>query len=272
VVAGSWLAGTLAALTSLGIAPAVGARPPAQPLQALVVTDVGAGYAVSFDGPPADASFATGWANPPALTSALAARNGAEATHERAWRDRKVGNSVQILLLRFPSAPPARQFATLAGSALESPSVVSSGPLQTVPGARMSTYVTSAGFGQAVVLGAGDYVALLSFVSVESPRAAPITAADAGRVVEAQRSALAHASVASVAVAKNGPTLRQLTWAVLAVAVVAGGVITPLVLRRRRERRLVAGRPAGSAKPSDGSAATVESRGANSGMGGTGTR
>jgi hypothetical protein len=272
VVAGSWLAATLAALTSLGIAPAVGARPPARPLDTLVVTGVGAGYAVSFDGPPADASFATGWADPPALTSALATRHDAEAAHERAWRDQRGGNSVQILLLRFPAAAPARTFTTLAGRTLESPSVVSSGPLHAVPGARLSTYVTAAGFGQAVVLRTGDYVALLSFVSLESPRAAPITTADVQRVVEAQRSALADASVTSVGVAKNGPTVSDLSWAVLAVAVLAGGLITPLVLRRRRERRLVSGGPAGSGQSPGGSAVTVGSRRANSGTGGAGTR
>ena len=157
------------------------------------MSDVGAGYAVTFQGPPADASFATGWPNSGALTHALAAGNGLQATYERAWRDRIGGNSVQILLLRFSSAASAGTFSTLADRTLESPTVVSSGPLPAVPGARLSTYVGGAGFGQAVVLRAGGRVALLSFVSDESPRAAPITAADVERVAEAQHSTLERA-------------------------------------------------------------------------------
>jgi hypothetical protein len=131
--------------------------------------------------------------------------------------------------------------------------------------------VSSAGLGQAVVLRAGDYVALLSLVSVDSPRGAPVTVADVQRVAEAQHSALARSPVASVRVAKNSPTLRNLTWAVLAVAVLAAGLLTPLVLRRRRERRLAAGGGAGGAECPDGSVVTVESRRANTGTGGTGT-
>ena len=257
VVACSWLAATLAALMSFGNAPAAGARPPAPPLHALVVSDVGAGYAVTFEGPPADASFATGWPNSSALTHALAARNGLQATYERAWRDRVGGNSVQILLLRFSSAASAGTFSTLADRTLESPTVVSSGPLPAVPGARLSTYVGGAGFGQAVVLRAGGRVALLSFVSDESPRAAPITAADVERVAEAQHSTLERALVASGAVAKNGPSFSDLTWAALAVAVLAAGLITPLELRRRRERRLAAGGPARNAQRRGGSVAVA---------------
>jgi hypothetical protein len=235
------MAGSFAALVLFAIAPAAGARPPAPPLQALVVTNVGAGFAVSFDAPRPDPSFVTRWPNPAALTHALATENGGEKAYERAWRDRDGGNSVEILLLQFPSGASGRTFTTLAGRTLESPSVVSSGRLPAVPGAHLSTYVTSAGLGQAVVLRAGDYVALLSFASVGSPGGTPVTAAHVQRVADAQHVALARASVASVAVAKSGPTLRDLTWAGLAVAVLAAGLLTPLVLRRRRERRLAAG-------------------------------
>jgi hypothetical protein len=271
MVAGSWLTGTVAALMSFGVAPAVGAHPPGPQLPALVVTGVGAGYAVSFDGAPAGASFATGWPNPAALTSALAARSGVEATHERAWRDEDEGNAVRILLLRFTSAASAGTFTTLAGRTLESPSVVSSGRLPAVPGARLSTYVTDAGLGQAVVLRAGDYVALLSFVSAESAQAAPITAAEVRRTVEAQHAALARAAAGPVAGAKNGPSLTDLTWAALAIAVLAAGLVTPLVLRRRRERRLAVDGPAGSAEHRGVSAAAADTRRTNSGMGRTGT-
>jgi hypothetical protein len=100
--------------------------------------------------------------------------------------------------------------------------------------------VSTAGFGQAAVMRAGDYVALLSFVSAASAHASPITAADVERVAEAQHEAMGRAPGGSPAAAapKTGPSATDLTWAVLAVAVLAVGVLTPLVLHRRRVREV----------------------------------
>jgi hypothetical protein len=183
-----------------------------------------------------DALFAAGWSNPSALVSALTT-SGAAAAYLRAWRDRTGANAVQILLLRFASAGKARTFATTADRSLESSAVVSSGLLPSVPEARRTTYVSKAGFGQAVVMRAGDYVTLLSFVSAAAAHASPITAAESERVVEAQHAAIARAPGGSQASApKSGPSPTDLTWAVLAVAVLAAGVATPLMLRRRRAR------------------------------------
>jgi hypothetical protein len=254
VVAVRWLAGTLGLLVACGPAPAAGARPASPPLRASLVTDVGSGFTVSFDGPPADASFAAGWPDPGAVASVLAAGAGAAATYERAWRDRNDGNAVKIVLLRFSSAATVGTFTTRADRTLESSAVVSSGPLHGVPGARLSTYVRSAGFGQAVVLRVGDTVALLSFLSGGTRRVTAITAADAERVSGAQRSALANSAFGPVAVAKNSPTVRDLAWAALAVGVLAAGLVTPLVLRRRRERGLAAGGPGAGAGTGGGPA------------------
>jgi hypothetical protein len=206
---------------------------------AIVIPNPGPGYTVTSDGPVDDARFAAGWSNSSALASALAT-SGAAAAYQRAWRDQTRANGVQILLLRFASAGKARTFVTAADRSLESSAVVSSGPLPSLREARRATYVSRAGFGQAVVMRAGDYVALLSFVSAAAAHASPITAAEVVRVAEAQHAAMARAPGGSRAApaAKSGPSPTDVIWAVLAVVVLAAGVVTPLVLRRRRVREV----------------------------------
>jgi hypothetical protein len=242
-VAGAWLASLMAlvALTALGDKPAAGAGPAAPPLRSTVVRDVGSGYAVTWAGAPEDASFAGAWVNPNALSSVLT-HSDAVASYERAWQGQDRADIVQILALRFSSTGASRVFAHAAEGTLRSSAVVSSDPLPSVPGARRTSYVTRAGFGQAMVLQTDDDVALLCFVSHPAASAAPITAADADRVADAQHAAMARApggpaAVAAAAPAKGDASVSDLTWAALAVAVMAAGLATPLVLRRRRGQR-----------------------------------
>jgi hypothetical protein len=237
-IAGAWVASTVAlvALTALSGVGVAGARPAAPSLESTIVHDVGPGYSVTFDGPAADAWFANAWVNPSAIDSVLT-NSGVVAAYERAWQGQDEANVVQILLLQFSSAGASDAFTDAADRTLSSSAVVSSGTLPSVPGVRRTTYVTRAGFGQAVVIRTDKYVALLSSVSHLVADTAPITAADAEQVADAQHAAMARAPDESAAPrAKGGASVSDLTWAALAVAVMAGGLVTPLVLRRRREQ------------------------------------
>ncbi len=238
--AGAWLAGTLA-LGAWAVAPATAGAGPLPPsLPALVVAGVGPGYVVTAQGPPDVARFAHGWPNPTAMASALAGAGDAQA-YARTWQDAAGANVVQVLVMRFPAGRAGEAFESAADRSLASSAVVSSGPLRALRGARTATYVTTAGYGEAVVLSVGNDVALLSFVSAPSKRTAPITAAEAQRVATAQHAALENALRGPTQpVHTSGPSAAELAWAALAVMVLAAGLVTPLVLHRGRDRRPVA--------------------------------
>jgi hypothetical protein len=236
-VTGAWLAGALGCvtLTMLGAAPGSGAATSAPPLGAVVVPALGPGYAVTADGEYDVARIAAAWPNPSTIATALY-QGAADAAYERTWLAQGGANEVVIVLLRFASAAGAQAFTTSADRTLVSSHAVTSGTVPSVRDARQTTYVSSAGLGEAVVERAGAYAALLSFVSATAADAAPITAGDVQRVAAAQDAAMVRAPGGSSPAAGNGPSATDLTWAVLAVGVMAVGLATPLVLRRRRER------------------------------------
>ena len=237
-VTGSWLAGAVCGVTlfTLGAAPATGAATSAPPLASIVIPALGPGYAVSSSGQTDIARIVGAWPNPSAIATALYTGH-ADSAYERSWQDASGLNGVLIVLLRFDSAGEAQGFSTVADRSIVSSTAVNSGALLSVRDARQTTYVNSAGLGEAVVERAGDYVALLSFLSATAKNGGPITARDAQRVAAAQDAALVRAPGGLTPRADGGGTsATDLTWAVLAVGVMAAGLATPLVLRRRRER------------------------------------
>ena len=125
---------------------------------------------------------------------------------------------------------------------LDSAEIISEGPLRSVPQAqRTSYYVTTAvaGVGQAVTMQSGEYVDLLSFFSGTSGNLGPVTAAEVGRVAEAQWASMVKAPGAheAISAAGTGTSGSGVVWAVVAVVVLTGAVATPLVLRRNQPRR-----------------------------------
>ena len=211
----------------------------ASELGAIVLPTVGPGYAVTAQGPLDPAGFAADSPDPGAATGALATLGRSVDTYQRTWLDGSHTNAVQDLLVRFSSAAAAQVFLRAARHALDSGEIVGSAPIDSVPGAQRTTYFGSTnqpGVGEAITMRSGVYVALLSFFSSASGNPRPITPADATRVAGVQRSAMAAAPGGRDA-SRPGLTVSSLGLAALAVAVLAAAVATPLVLRRRRDRR-----------------------------------
>ena len=229
----------------LALPGSVGAtkRPP--PLTTVVIPDLGPGYSVTSEGPLDASRFASSSPDPAAASTALATLAKTNSTYERAWSDVGGANQVQDLLVRFPSLVDARVFLQAAQHSLDSGEIVSSGPLPGVRGAQRTTYfasTTRAGVGQAVTLRVGVYVTLLSFFSAASGNAGPITQADAVRITRAQQAAMEAAPGGAAAPSPGGPrkgiSPGSIVAAVLVVAVLGVAVVTPALLRRRRQRLL----------------------------------
>jgi hypothetical protein len=211
-------------------------RPPA--LGTIVLPALGFGYAVTSQGPLDASQFPTGSPSASAAAGALSALGHTIETYQRTWQDGTGANQVQDLVVAFPTDAGARAFIGAARRALERGEIVSSGPLSSVPGAQRATYFGSSNppeVEQTITVRAGDYAAVLSFVSAASGNPAPITRASAARVARAQYAAMV-AAVTDQGTAKStrgGASSGRPGWAVLAVAVVVLVVATALVLRRR---------------------------------------
>jgi hypothetical protein len=221
-----------------GAAAASVHRPPA--LGSIVLAEIGFGYAVSSQGPLDASQFPAGSPSASAAAGALSALGHTIETYQRNWQDATGVNQVQDLVVRFPTNAGAGAFVGAARRALAKGEIVSSGPLPSIPGAQRTTYFAStnqAGVGQTVTMRSGHYAAVLSFVSAAADNPAPITASSAERVAKAQYRAMASA-VAGTGSAKppRGVSGADVVWAVVAVAVLAAAVSTPLLLRRRHER------------------------------------
>jgi len=233
------LSGLLALPGSVGASK----RPP--PLATVVIPDLGPGYSVTSEGPLDASRFASNSPEPAAASAALATLSKTISTYERAWSDVGGANEVQDLLVRFPSLLGARVFLQAAQHSLDSGEIVSSGPLPGVRGAHRTTYfasTTRAGIGQAVTLRVGVYVTLLSFFSAASGNARPITQPDAVRITRGQQAAMeavpGGAAAPAAGGARKGISPGSAVVAVLVVAVLGVAVVTPALLRRRRQRLL----------------------------------
>ena len=229
----------------LALPGAAGASRPSPPLATVVIPDLGPGYSVSSEGPLDASRFASSSPDPAAASTALATLAKTISTYERVWSDAGGANEVQDLLVRFPTAVGAQVFLQAARHSLDSGEIVSSGPLPGVPGAHRTTYfasTTQAGVGQAITLRAGVYVTLLSFFSAASGNAGPITQADAVRIARAQQAAMVSAPGGTAAPAPTSPhkgvSPGSIAAAVLVVAVLGVAVVTPALLRRRRQKPL----------------------------------
>ncbi len=225
-------------------------------LSTIVIPDLGPGYAVSSQGPLNPSAFASEAPDPSAASGALATLGSTISTYERRWQANGGLNQVQDLVVRFPSATGAQVFLQAAQHSLESGEIVSKGPLPSIPGARLVTYFAAtndSGVGEAITMRTGIYVALLSFFSAAAGNSQPITPADAEKVALAQHTSLVSASggkdaaapareshdsasSAAGAPAKKGTSSSDIGWAIVAVAIVAAAVATPLLLHRRRQR------------------------------------
>jgi hypothetical protein len=202
----------------------------------VVLTAVGPGYAVTSEGPLDPTRFANNAPDPSAAANALFALGRTVDTYQRTWLDGSHTNAVQDLVVRFSSAAAARVFLQAARHALDSGEIVNTSPLDSVPGAKRTTYfgaTNQPGVGEAISMRAGVYVALLSFFSSASANPRPISPADAARVAEAQDTAM-RAAPGGRDPSSRGVTASSVGFAALAVAVLAAAVATPLVLRRRR--------------------------------------
>ena len=130
---------------------------------------------------------------PPAALSTL---GKTISTYERVWQADGGLNQVQNLLVRFPDTTGAQVFLQAAQHSLESGEIVSSDPVASIPGARRVTYFAATnedGVGEAITMGSGVYVDLLSFFSAASGNAQPISPANAETVARAQYKAMTQA-------------------------------------------------------------------------------
>lgn len=94
--------------------------------------------------------------------------------------------------------------------------------------------------GQAVTTRAGATLERLSFSSARSADAPPFSGAGADRVARARSAIVVSGPGVGSNVtkpARKRVSLAALGWAVLAVAVLAAAVATPLLLRRHRNRQ-----------------------------------
>jgi hypothetical protein len=218
----------------------------AHSLSAVVIPNLGPGYAVTSQGPLDAAQFASDAPDPSAATGALSALGKTISTYERMWQANGGLNQVQDLVVKFPTATGATVFVHAADHALDRGEIVSKSSLASVPDAHLVTYFAAtnvAGVGEAITMRAGIYVALVSFFSAAAGNPEPITPADAARVAQAQHGALLAAPGGKDPDAtKSTLGLGGIGWAALAVAVVALAVSTPILLRRRAQTRQDAAR------------------------------
>jgi hypothetical protein len=223
-------------------------------LSDIVIPNLGPGYSETSQGPLDPSRFASDSPDPSAAASALSTLATTISTYERAWQANGGLNQVQDLLVRFPSPQAAHVFLEAAQHSLESGKVVSKGPLASIPGARLVTYFAATnedGVGEAITMGTGVYVALLSVFSAAAGNPRPITPSDAALVAASQYASMTAApggkeadhtaapaakSAAPAPAGKKGPSGAAIGLAVVAVAVLAVAVSTPLALRRRRQR------------------------------------
>ncbi len=149
---------------------------------------------------------------------------------------------MQVLLVRFSSATRADAFLGAAQRDLAAAGLASNGTLPAVPGARRVTYFGTAapGVGEAITMRAGIYVAVLTFFSASANNPHPVSPRDAARVAVAQHAEVVTAAggTSPVQSAKPGATASDGLWALLVVVVLAGAVVTPMVLRNRARRRV----------------------------------
>lgn len=244
--------------SGLGAGPGAAALAPASTrdsasLGSIMIPNLGSGYTVSSQGPLNPSQFASDSPDPSAAASALSTLSTTVSTYERVWQANGGSNQVQDLIVRFPSSQDAHVFLSAAQQSLESGEIVSTGPLASIPGARLVTYFTATnkdGVGEAITMRAGVYVALLSFFAAQDGNPQPITPSDAERVALAQHATLVSATGAAEAspasrsahsasaptAARRGASSKDIGWAVLAVVIIALAVATPRILRYRRER------------------------------------
>lgn len=238
------MAGLLVALVVFSLVGAVGpaatgAAPPPPPLGRVVISALGPGYSVTSQGALNPSAFASDTPDPSAASHALIALGGSIATYQRTWRAEGGLNEVQDVLVRFPSSAAAQTFLQAAQRSLDSGEIVSTSPLAAVPGARVVTYfgaTSQSGIGEAVTMRSERYVALLSFFSAAAANTQPITAAGAVRVARAQRTALLSVSASLAEPPTQHASSSDIGWSLLAVAVVALAVATPLFMRHRHGR------------------------------------
>jgi hypothetical protein len=221
-----------------GVYPASAARH-REPLDQIVLPGLGAGYSVISEGPLDASTFAANSPDPKAADGALTTLAQQIHTYQRTWQDAADTNQVQDLLVRFTTTTGAETFLHAVEHSLDAGEIVNSGPLRSIPGAQRTTYIASTseqGIGQAITMRAGVYVDLLSFFSGAEGNLEPITPAAAFRVAKAQRAAMATAPGGQNGTTRptTGTTLSGVTWAALAVLILAAAVATPYVLRRRR--------------------------------------
>ncbi len=211
----------------------------------MVIPALGPGYAVTSQGPLQASQFASDAPDPSAAAGALSTLGKTISTYERVWQADGGLNQVQNLLVRFPNPTGAQVFLQAAQHSLESGEIVSSDPVASIPGARRVTYFAATnedGVGEAITMGSGVYVDLLSFFSAASGNAQPISPANAETVARAQYKAMTQApgGASSAAAAAGGGSSKKtasggtIVAAVLVAAVLALAVATPLLLRRRR--------------------------------------
>ena len=213
---------------------------PLSPLATVVLSALGPGYAVTSEGPLNAGSFASNAPDPSAASGALSSLGTSITTYQREWADEAGNNEVQDLLVKFPSTAPARIFLTAMQRSLDSGTILSSGPLAAIPGARTVKYfaaTSTEGVGQAITMQTGVYVDLLSFFSA-SGAAQPITPADAAVLAKAQYSAMKTAPGGTAAESSPGSPLGgdTLGWFVLGVALVAVLLVSVAAHRRRHPR------------------------------------
>lgn len=225
------------AIVSLGLTGVSGATtaPPTSHLSAVVLTNIGPGYAVTSQGPLNADQFASSSPDPTAAAHALAALGHTISTYQRVWGQPTGKNEVQDLVVRFAAPVDAQSFLTAVRHGLTSGEVVGSKPVPGIPGALRTTYfatTSQVGVGEAITLRSGRYVALLSFFSAGQDNSQPITEADAGTVATAQYAALARLSGVHVAAPKPASSSSS-GWRV-AIATVLIIVVVLLFLRLRR--------------------------------------
>jgi hypothetical protein len=232
--------GAAGAATVTSTSTSTSTTAPLSPLATVVLGELGPGYAVTSEGPLDAGSFASNAPDPSAASAALASLGSSITTYQREWAEGAGSNEVQDLLVKFPSTATAQIFLTAMQHSLDSGSILSSGPLAGIPGARTVKYfgaTTTEGVGQAITMQTGVYVDLLSFFSA-SGAAQPITPADAAVLAKAQYAAMKTAPGGTATGSSPGSPLAgdTLGWFVLGVALAAVLSVSVVAQRRRRQR------------------------------------
>jgi hypothetical protein len=233
------------------------AAPPATDLGGVVISTLGPGYAATPRGPLDPSAFSSNAPNPSAAAAALSTLPASVATDERVWQADGGLNQVRDLLVRFPNVAGARAFLHVAQHSLESGEIVDSNAVPSIPGARRVIYFAptkQGGVGEAITMRAGVYVDLLSFFSAASGNARPIAPANAEKAARAQYAAMVKAPGGTSAQSpvgddRKGVSSGAIGLAVVAVAILALAVATPVLLRRRREATPTDAAVVGSAAP-----------------------